>query len=123
MPNSIVVSLQVFVLVCLASIAFAASASATPTIDRAPTRPDIVRAIDASVDTDVTFRCRRYSDWHVYSASGRPYLQVPAEHADGYYFMNRRGRIMAVIERIGRGRCVGYGLARRPMLLALWISR
>lgn len=113
--------LALTVMLMLAGIGAAYSVASSqvrrvPSIDRVPTRPDIVRAI-APNDSLHVRRCHRYSDTHVYSArTGNAYRQR-MDPVAGPYWVDNRGRVVAGFDRVN---CDVYSFTRRALIWAGW---
>lgn len=106
-------------LAVLAAALLATSAQAsTPSIDRVPHRPDVVRSV-AGFGSAHLPRCRGFSDAHVYSgATGRAYRQRSS--AAGPYWTDSRGRAVAGFDRTN---CDVIAFVRRSMIVAAWRDR
>lgn len=103
-------------LAALSAALLAPSAVAsTPTIDRVPTRPDVVRSVGALGSVHLP-RCRGFSDVHVYSGStGRAFRQRSS--AAGPYWIDSRGRAVAGFDRTN---CDVIAFGRRALTVAAW---
>ena len=103
----------------IAGSALAASAAATPSLDRVPQRPDFTAALDPGETVTLpsaTCDGRAPSDLHVYTRAGRPLHQRRAITAGGHYWRSRSGRTTAAYVSANRDFFAGCG----RVIVAAW---
>lgn len=101
--------------ILIGAIALPSRALATPTIDKAPVRPTLIRVLEPGELRHIR-NCHKYSDMHVYSRGGRPFDQRRDAEA-GMYWVKSNGYAVAGFDRVN---CDWISFANRPVLVAMW---
>jgi hypothetical protein len=105
----------IFATLILAIAIPARANAATPSLDKAPVRPTLIRVLEPGNLRHIR-NCDKYSDMHVYSRGGRPFEQRRDAEA-GNYWVKSNGMAVAGFDRVN---CDMISFARRPVLIAFW---